>query len=274
MAAGTYSGTVTITPANSTTPVTINAGLTVSVVPTPVLTAMKNAASWTGSAVSPGENIVIGGAGIGPTPLAPLTQLTSAGKVPTTLGDTQVLFDGIAAPMIYASAAQTSAMVPYGVGGHSTTSVQVSYLGVKSAAVSFNVTQAVPGIYTQNSQGFGPGSILNQDGVTLNTSAAPAPVGSIVSIYMTGEGATSPAGADGSVANTTGNPLTKPILAVTATVAGRPATVNYYGSAPGNVYGVMQVNVTIPAGTSSGAQPLSISVGNNATPAGVTVAVK
>ena len=273
LAVGSYSGTVTISSPSSLTPAIIGVSLTVTAVPTPVVTAVANAASWVAGAVSPGENIVIGGTGIGPTPLVQVQQLTSAGRFPTTLGNTQVFFDGIAAPIIYVSATQTSVMVPYEIAGRTSTNLQVFYSGVQSVAVPYNVVSAAPGIYALNTRGFGPGAIVNQD-TTINGPNNPAAKGSVVAIYMTGEGVTNPASTDGAIAYTTGNPLNKPILAVTATVAGQPAAVQYYGSAPGIVYGVMQVNITIPAGTPSGAQPVLINVGNYTTPAGVTVAVQ
>lgn len=273
LAAGSYSGTVTVSSAASLTPVTISVSLTVAAIPTPVVTAVKNAASWATGPISPGENIVIGGTGIGPAQIAQVTQLTADGKFPTTFANTQVLFDGIPAPIIYASSNQTSVFVPYEIGGRTATNLQVVYSGVQSVAVQYYVTAAAPGIYAQNKQGFGPGSIINQDN-SINGPNNPAAKGSVVAIYVTGEGTTSPASTDGAIANTSGNPLNKPVLGVTATVAGQPATVQYYGSAPGIVYGVMQVNVTIPAGTPTGAQALVINVGNNPTPAGVTVAVQ
>ena len=54
------------------------------------------------------------------------------------------------------------------------------------------------------------------------------------------------------------------MLPVTATIGGIPATVQYYGSAPGIVYGVMQVNITVPANAPSGGNvPVQITVGNS-----------
>ena len=46
-----------------------------------------------------------------------------SGIYPTSLSGTSVLFNGIAAPMIYTSATQAAAVVPYEVSG---ASVQVS----------------------------------------------------------------------------------------------------------------------------------------------------
>ena len=274
LVAGTYTGTVTISSTSSLTPATISVSLVVAAIPTPVVTAVVNAASWVAGAVSPGENIVIGGAGIGPAQLVQVQQLTSAGTFPTTLGNTQVLFDGIAAPIIYASATQTSVMVPYEIGGRSVTNLQVVYSGVPSTGVPYNVVQAAPGIYAQNSRGFGPGSVVNADG-TINGPNNPAAKGAEVYLYMTGEGATSPASTDGAIANTPGNTLNKPLLPVSVTVNGVPApTIQYWGSAPGIIYGVMQVNFTIPPSTPTGAQALLVTVGNYTTAAGVTVAVQ
>jgi uncharacterized protein (TIGR03437 family) len=221
----------------------------------------------------PGENVVIGGTGIGPAQIAG-AQLTASGSLSTNVGNTQVLFDGVPAPIMYASATQTSVMVPYGIAGRPTTSIQVVYEGVASAPLSYTVAATVPGIYTQNQQGFGPGVILDSDNVTVNGLSTPAAAGSAIVVYLTGEGATSPASATGAVAGTSGNGLNKPILGVTATVGGQPATLLYWGSAPDIVYGIMQANIVIPPGTPSGPQPLVITIGNTPTQSGVTVQVK
>lgn len=273
LAPGNYSGTVTISSPNTITPIVVNVSLTVQAIPTPVISSVKNAASYAAGAVSPGENIVIFGTGIGPTTLLGAA-LNANGQLSTNVGNTQVFFDGTPAPIVYVSATQTSVMVPYEIGGRSTTNITVVYSQVSSQPLSYNVTASVPGIYTQNFSGSGPGVILNSDNVTLNGPNAPAAKGSIVVVYMTGEGATNPASTTGSVAATSGNPLNKPILPVTATVGGQTAQVVYYGSAPGIVYGVMQVNIMIPASAATGAQPIVINVGNNATLSGVTVSVQ
>ena len=67
-------------------------------------------------------------------------------------------------------------MVPYGIAGRATTMVQVSYLGVSSAGIAYNVTTTVPGIYTLNQAGTGQGAILNQN-LSGNSSSNPAAKG-------------------------------------------------------------------------------------------------
>jgi uncharacterized protein (TIGR03437 family) len=57
-------------------------------------------------------------------------------------------------------------------------------------------------------------------------------------------------------------------------IGGQPATVAYKGAAPGDVAGVIQMNVTVPAGIAPGAAvPVSFTVGSKTSPSGVTIAV-
>ena len=76
----------------------------------------------------------------------------------------------------------------------------------------------------------------------MNGPNTPAPRGSVVSVYMTGEGQTSPVGVDGLVIPPVLSSLKKPVLTVTATIGGINAPVQYAGSAAGLISGCMQVN--------------------------------
>jgi uncharacterized protein (TIGR03437 family) len=229
-----------------------------------------NAASYAGGAISPGEIITIFGSFSGPPMLVSL-KLDSRGYVSTDLGGMEVLFDGVQAPMIYALAGQVSCVVPYEVSGKSSTQVQVSYQGQLSDSVTEPVADAVPGVFTINSSGSGPGAIVNQDG-TLNSASNPAAIGSTVSVYATGEGQTNPAGVDGRPDSA---PLPQPVTQpVTATVGGLAASVEYAGGVSGLVAGVLQVNVQIPQGVSPGnAIPVTLTIGGVTSQANVTVAV-
>ncbi|HMC61208.1 MAG TPA: hypothetical protein VKJ01_18610, partial [Candidatus Solibacter sp.] len=274
LTAGTFNGTVTIASPSAITPTVVPVTLTVSVVPIPVINAITNAASGSTGGLAPGEIVSVFGTGIGPATPAGLQ--VANGTVTSLTGNTRVLFDGVAAPVTFASAGQTNVIVPYGVANRTSTNVQVEFFGVLSAATSFSVVATSPGIFSLNQSGTGPGATVNLDG-SINGPATPAPKGSVVSVFMTGEGQTSPIGTDGTVTPLDGSRLKKPILAVTATIGGVsvPATVLYAGSAPGLVSGAMQVNLQIPAGAPSGtAVPLAITVGNTSTQAGITIAVQ
>jgi uncharacterized protein (TIGR03437 family) len=258
LAPGKYAGSVVITSAYALVATTIPVTLTVAAIPTPVAASVANAASYATGAVSPGENIVIFGTGIGP---ADLVKATVPGDTfPTLVGATRVLFDGTPAPVLYASATQTSVMVPYGINGRTSTNIVVEYSGVQSVPVSQAVVATVPGIYTLNQAGSGPGAILNHD-LTVNGLTNPEKRGSFIAIYMTGEGQTNPGGVDGFVIPPVVSALKRPVLPVTVTIGGVDAHVEYAGSAASLISGVMQVNVTIPATAPTGTQPVVVTVG-------------
>jgi uncharacterized protein (TIGR03437 family) len=240
--------------------------------PEPRLAAggIVNAASFAAGGVAPGEIATLFGSQIGPAALTGL-RLTGAGRVETVLAETRILFDGVAAPLLYVSANQGSAIVPYAVAGRATTQVQVEYRGVRSPAVSVAVAPSAPGLFTLNASGGGPGAFLNQD-YSVNSASNPAARGSAVILFATGEGQTNPPGADGKLA---ADPLPAPLLPVSVTIGGQPAAVLYAGGAPGLVAGVLQVNVRIPEGVTPGpAVPVGLTVGNASSQSGVTLAVR
>lgn len=214
---------------------------------TPQVTAVSNGASFLGNSVAPGELLAIFGANLGPAQLANL-QTTADGQVTTTLADTQIFFDGVSAPMLYSSANQIGAVVPFGTSGP-TTQVVVSSQGQASPPLTIPVVAAAPALFSLDGTGGGAGAILNQDG-SLNSSANPAARGSVVVLYGTGAGRTSPPGQDGVIS--AGQPLSIPVLPVTVFIDNQPADVLYAGSAPGMVQGVIQINAIVPAAASTG----------------------
>src|SRR5208283_1936196 len=114
--------------------------------------------------------------------------------------------------------------------------------------------------------------VLNPDS-SINSIARPAARGSIVQIFMTGGGVTNPASTDASIAPTT-PPLPYLTLNTTVTIGGLPATVDYWGGAPGNIAGLVQVNATVPNGVAPGSSvPVLVTIGNWTSQKGVTIAV-
>ena len=210
-----------------------------------------------------------------------LTAVITNGRVQTELGEVTVEFDGIRAPLLYVGPAgdktgdQINAIVPYEVAGRPTTRVIVTYRGVRSEAIEVRMQEADPGIFTASQTGSGQGSILNQNS-SVNSSTNPAAAGSVIQIFATGEGQVVPAGITGQVIQTA-NDLRKPLGVVTATVNGVPATVEYAGSAPTLVSGVLQVNVRLPQNlsiTGATSVPVEIRVGNLPSQSNVTVSVR
>lgn len=239
--------------------------------PAPFNGGVVNAASEQGTTIAPGEIVAIYGNGVGPAALA-LDQITPAGFFDSIAGNTTVLFDGIPAPVIYASAGQTAVIVPYSVAGQSTTQMAVNVQGLASPPVNLTVVPSAPGLFSANASGTGNGAILNQD-LTVNSPSNPAARGSIVVLYGTGEGQTNPRGVDGRIATSI---YPKPLLPVKVSIGGVDATagVVYAGAAPTLVAGVFQINVTVPQSLPAGAVPVVVTVGTASSQSGLTVSLK
>ena len=237
---------------------------------TPAITTVAHAASYSQDAVAPGEMVAIFGSSLGPLVPAGLL-LDNSGSVATTLAGTQVLFDGIASPMVFAGDGQVNAIVPFGVAAN-TTQVQVQYQGLASAPFPMSVAPAVIGIFSADASGVGQAVMLNQDG-SLNSPTNPAAPGSVVTLWATGAGQLSPAGVDGAVV--AAGDQQRPVLTVTAQIGGQVADVVYAGGSPGLVEGVIQVNLRIPAASPTGdAVPLALIVGNSTSQPNITLAIQ
>jgi uncharacterized protein (TIGR03437 family) len=212
---------------------------------------VSNGATFAPGNIAAGEIISVFGGGLGPETPQTFT-LDSNGRIASTLAGVQVTFDGTPAPLLYVQDAQINAITPWELAGKTTTEMCVVYDGNKDC-VTPAVGAAAPGVFASAENN---AIALNQDG-TLNSSANPAPVGSIVSLYVTGLGLISPAPADGAIVQlppptlvnpiqvffTEGSPYLPPIP---------PAEVLYAGPAPLEVGGLFQVNVRIPSGTTGG----------------------
>jgi len=270
LATGTYNARVRFT-ASGVTVSPLDVPVTLTVQPSrPILklAGVQHAATYVSGSVTPGEVAVFFGELFGPATIAVAS--ANGDTFPSSVGNTQVLFDGNPAPMIYAAKNQVSAMVPFGLATKTSTQVQIVYNGVKSDAITVPVVSALPGLFSIDSSGGGQGAIFNQDG-GLNSIANPAPAGTIVVLFGTGAGQTTPAGEDGKLALTT---FPTPLQPVTVFFEGAQGNVLYGAQAPTLIQGVLQINVRIPATVKpSPGVPIVVKVGTQQSPAWATVAV-
>lgn len=250
--------------------------------------SVLNSASFSADALAPGELVTIFGRDFGPDTLAVASPIS--GVLPTQLSGTRVLFNNVAAPMIYAASGVVSAIVPFSVAPQTRADVVVEYQGQRSPPVSIFVAASAPGIFTIDGSGGGAAAVLNYDSVTgavsVNSPQNPAQRGGVISVYMTGAGKTVPPSNDGSVATGTGG-LSLPIEAgldyvpfagmdSTTCKSDRlcvPVEVLYAGPAPGIVAGVTQLNLRLPASV-SGTRALAISAGGVWSQLNVTVSIR
>ncbi len=236
----------------------------------PAISSVVNSASYLEGAVSPGELVTIFGANLGPASEAPGD--LDGDLVADTVEDTQIDIGGVASPILFASSTQINTVVPFGVTGTST-QVQVFYQGQPTASTTVPVQPASPALFSMNGEGGGQGAILNQDG-SVNSASNPAVEGSVVALYATGGGGTTPASQDG-LLSPSSPPFPLLTLPVSVTIEGVPAQVIYAGAAPGLVAGVIQIDVVVPAGVLH--QPyneVAVTVGGYTSPTAVTLSVQ
>jgi uncharacterized protein (TIGR03437 family) len=197
--------------------------------------------------ISPGEIVTLKGTGLGP--IAPPVPLAVNGLFATSLGGTQVLFDGIPAPLLYVQDAQINLLAPYGLAGKTSTSIQVRYNGQSTAPVTIPVSALSPSLFRSPDGTF---QVLNSD-YSVNAKSNPAQRGKILILYTTGAGQTDPASADGQIWQTIGG-LQQSVTAQIRNYSSSyglvqaDAPVLYAGPVPGLVSGAQQFNILIPDG--------------------------
>lgn len=278
-------------------------------------TGSNPVASNQSTAVSPRGVISIFGQNLGPsvpfpaTPSATVTAACPTGNCyGTRLGTPimQVAFTywdptltkpanvTVYAPILMISINQINAIVPWQVANvlQQTAKPQTTTIKVWSGSIgSNNYTAAVvledPGIFTFGGLGQGQGAIINYDAngaSTINSSTNKEPRGNVIAIFATGlgdlapavDGTTIPDGALTQVA--AGTPILELLTNVRVFIGGQPAVVQYAGTSPGAVAGLVQINAIVPPTASTGTVPITLSVGDPATArqaqTGVTLGVK
>lgn len=218
-----------------------------------------NALTFRAASIAPGQLVSLFGTGLGPaTPVGAV--INSAGRVATESGGVRVLFDGIPAPVLYASSGQVNVVVPYSLPSTVSTRVVAEYNGAATPSSVVPLVAVNPSIVFD---GAGRAVVVNQDG-SFNSANRPARRGSVIVFFASGEGSTSPAGVDGRVGVA---PLARPTREVSVRVGGRVADVLYAGNAPNFVAGAMQVNARIPDDAPTGEVSLYLVVGTASSPA-------
>jgi uncharacterized protein (TIGR03437 family) len=181
-------------------------------------------------AIAPGEAVRLIGRGLGPVVQADAS--AARAHVQPSIAGVQVTFNGIPAELVSVQASQIVCFVPFELDGASSAIVQVAYGGALSNPYSIGVVAQNPDLV----------AVANQDG-SLNSESNPAAIDSVVSIYVTGLGQTTPPSVDGALNAT---PLLAPRITPTITVNGRIEQPAFLGAAVGQVAGVMQVNLFVP----------------------------
>ncbi len=190
------------------------------------------------------------------------TESASSIPLPKTLNGIQVLVNNTPSPLFFGAPNQINFQIPSNAPTTGTADVQVVEAATNRVLGDTLVVmdKYAPGIFTQNATGSGDGVIANQDG-TMNTPSNPAKAGSIVTLYLTGQGPITGMPADGDISNAALSvPYVTNVYIGDQTIV-PPENVLYSGLAP-TLVGVWQINVKIPKDVISvpNAPPLQVIV--------------
>jgi uncharacterized protein (TIGR03437 family) len=238
----------------------------------PTFTSMStvNAATQVSGGIAPGSLISIYGADLGPTAgVGPLVEDTT-GLISTQRGGAEVRVNEVAAPLLFVRSDQVNLQVPFEIAGSASAKFSISNAGVVSKIVEVPVQATSPGFFTADGSGTGLVAAVNEDG-TINSGTNPALRGSIVTLFLTGQGVVAPPIRTGELGPSNDFPL--PAQSVSANIGSRAATVLFAGIAP-QFLGLLQVNARVASDAATGLVPVSVQIGESASPPGTLLSVR
>jgi uncharacterized protein (TIGR03437 family) len=269
---GSYTGRVTVSAAGVAARV-IPVRFEVPAPPPPIVLegGVVSGASFVGGGIVPGEIISILGGHLGPREGVAGEVDPDTGALPRTLGRVTVRIGGVEAPLLFVRNDQINAQVPYEIAGSGATELTVEHRTAVSERVVLRVLEAKPAIFTRGGAA-GQAAALNQDG-SPNGPGNPAAKGSVLQLFLTGQGTVDPPVPTGRRAPSAA-PFPSPQRTVAVTIGGVPARAVFAGLAPGMI-GVLQLNVIVPEGVFPRENvPVVVSLGGSQGPTNVSVAIR
>ena len=201
------------------------------------------------SLIAPGSLISIYGVN-----LAAGDAAASILPLPNALNGTAVTINGSLAPLIFVSATQINAQVPFETKiGTATLLIQAG--SVTSAPVKFEVVEIAPGVLT--TADLNHAMAQNYPDGASNSPHNPAQPGQSVAVYLTGQGQVDNPVPNG--AAPPASPVSAPLAPIRVQVGGKDASITFAGLAPGFV-GLLRLDIVIPD-VPAGEQSLEVSIG-------------
>lgn len=245
---------------------------------------ITNSASLTAGPLAPGTLITISANGLADGNASAPDD--NSQPLPTKLGNTEVIFDGIALPLLSVSPTQVRAQLPYAVESASAASLYVRVehndgrVSVTSAA-GIQIVPANPGLFAFGGPEPRSGLALHastdgagESGIPV-TPENPARPGETLIVWGTGLGAVKEAGATAPLLM--GIPLrgahARVIAPVSALVNGRSAQVAFAGLPQGSI-GIYEVHVVLPPDLQDGPKTLLLITQNGYVSNKITVPVQ
>jgi uncharacterized protein (TIGR03437 family) len=253
LAPGDYTGTVSVNLEGHTGPaatvaVTLHVEAAQPLEQQPFLTraGITAASNTTSAALAPGSLFTLFGEYLGAA-----TAEAPAAPLPTRLGGTEVLVNGVKAPLLFVSPKQINGQIPAEVLPGRGGIVVRTGLG-QTPSIPVDLTKAAPEFFLIDDDQV---LALNPNS-TVNSETNPAPQGTFISLFLTGQGPVTPPVASGQAAPLI--PLSRVIPFASAQVGGQEANILFLGLAPGFV-GLAQASIELPAGL-TGRLPVTLTI--------------
>jgi len=218
------------------------------------------AAGTAGRGLAPGSYLSIFGQN-----LSDVTRVGVTASLPLSLAGVSVSFDvpsrGLSLPgrLHFVSPTQINVQIPWELKGQNSVQMKVSLGDYSSSIYNVPLNTVSPNAFEFNDPATGRRLAAALDAnFALVHEGNRAKKGQFIQVYCNGLGDvdfTPPSGEPSSA-----SPLSRSTALPSVTIGGLPAEVNFSGLAPG-IVGLYQINVRVPAGASSGLQPLVIQMG-------------
>lgn len=254
LAAGTYTGTVTVTSnaVNSSLTIPVQLDIVAQTAPLASYNGVVNSGNFD-NGLAPGGVAALFGDQLSYQGVASGTTIPLA----TDINGVRVLVNDVAAPLYFTSYGQVNFQIPYETNAGEAV-IQVERQGQRGNRVSAQILPRAPRIIQIGSSGV----IINaRDASFVGINGKTVRPGDVITIYMVGLGATGPGVVTGAAA-----PKTEPLGRVTApqrlvlggAFSGVIAVDALYAGLTPSLVGLYQVNVQIPTDLPAGDWPIAV----------------
>ena len=184
------------------------------------------------------------------------SQFGPDGVLPFELAGVTITWNGMPSPAYFVSEGQINVQIPYEKATDPEVELIIIYRGQASVPVRLPVVPAKAGLFPV---------VFNQDG-TINSEQNPASPGSVIIVFVTGQGVTAPPSPTG--AYPMNGVFPEPVADVAVEIGGAASEILFKGQAPFTA-GVMQLNARL--GSATGSLVILVRIGQAISQDGVVV---